>query len=187
MQVAAKTLFLVCLFILISFAAANLSAQGLSINNAVKSKQLDFMVGDWKVDAKIRTSPTAFITGSGTMAVHFDKENLLAKMKIKFENFEVNGTTKRIFDKAKDRWDVSWLPDGQPPTLNIDGKMLNGRFIEIDYGCDQRGAFIGRLVIYEISNDHFLVRKDQLYDDGAIMKDIWLYEATRVKSKGGNQ
>ncbi|MFZ1702049.1 MAG: hypothetical protein WAU71_14585 [Pyrinomonadaceae bacterium] len=153
----------------------------------MKSKQLDFMVGDWKVDAKIRTSPTAFITGSGTMAVHFDKENLLAKMKIKFENFEVNGTTKRIFDKAKDRWDVSWLPDGQPPTLNIDGKMLNGRFIEIDYGCDQRGAFIGRLVIYEISNDHFLVRKDQLYDDGAIMKDIWLYEATRVKSKGGNQ
>lgn len=176
----------IALIALLLLAAANsdISAQTRSTNSVVKSKQLDFMVGDWKVDAKIRTSATDFIEGSGTMSVRFDKETLLAEMKIKFENFDVNGTTKRIFDKAKDRWDVGWHPVGEAPTTNIDGNMLDGRFIEINYGKDARGLFIGRLVIYNILPDKFSVRKDQLYDDGALMRDVWVYEATRIKSGG---
>ncbi|MGE3467491.1 MAG: hypothetical protein AB7J13_11220 [Pyrinomonadaceae bacterium] len=174
----------IALFVMLILVAADsaISAQARSTNNEAKSKQLDFMVGEWKVDAKIRTSATAFIEGSGTMSVRFDKETLLADMKIKFENFEVSGTTKRIFDKAKDRWDVGWYPVGEAPTADIDGKMLDGRFIEINYGKDARGPFIGRLAIFNISTDKFSVRKDQLYDDGALMRDVWVYEATRIKS-----
>lgn len=152
-----------------------------------KSRQLDFMVGDWKVEAKIKNSENSYIHGSGTMKVHFEKETLLADMRIKFENFDVNGTTKRNFDKAAGEWNISWNPETGPVVPAIEGKMLDGRFIEINYGKDGRGAFIGRLVIFNISKDKFSVRKDRLYDDGALLKDIWVYEATRIPAKSDGQ
>lgn len=173
--------FILCLFLL----PANLSAQKLSINNKDKSKQLDFMLGDWKLVAKIRVSPIAFIEGIGSMKVSVDKDTgyLLADTKVKFQNFEVDGVTKRIFDKNKERWNVSWNPVNQQGVPNIEGQMLNGRFIEVDYGKDNYGAYIGRLIVFNITNDKFSVRKDQLYDDGTLMNEVWRYEATRIKDK----
>jgi hypothetical protein len=102
-------------------------------------------------------------------------------MDIAFDDFAVIGTTTRRLDPAGDRWRVGWYPEGgQGAEPNIDGVFLDGRFIEINYGVDERGPFLGRLVVYDITRDHFRVRKDRLYDDGALAPEIWVYEATRA-------
>ncbi|MCB1025279.1 MAG: hypothetical protein KDB79_12860 [Acidobacteria bacterium] len=170
-------LSLVLAVLSISLAA---SAQDGSTAAADPARELDFMLGNWSVEAKILTPQIGYITGTGTMKVTFDKKTLLAEMRIKFQNFETNGTTKRIYDPIKKGWNVSWNPVGQPIVPDIDGKMAEGRFIEIDHGRDNRGAYIGRLVIFDISKDKFSVRKDKIYDDGIIFPEIWMYEAVRI-------
>jgi hypothetical protein len=67
----------------------------------------------------------------------------------------------------------------------IEGQFRDGRFIEINYGSDQQGAFIGRLVVSEMTDDHFVVRKDRLYDDRTVYPEIWVYEATRTGGASG--
>ena len=175
----------VCLFLLLAvFAAFNESYSQKKPTSNAKADELNFMLGDWKIEAKIRTSPIAFIKGSGTMKAYFDKSSgmLLADMKIKLRNFAVNGTTKRKFNPVTGRWKISWNPIGRPIFPPIEGQMKHGRFIEIDHGTDKYGSYIGRLVVFNITEKHFSVRKDQLYDDGTLMKDIWIYEATKIRN-----
>ena len=149
---------------------------------AREEHRLDFKVGQWKVEAKIKVSPTDYITGAGTLDIQWDDTRaLVARMDISFDDFDVKGTTTRHFNPAKGQWDVGWFSDdGQGTVPQIDGRFQDGRFIEINYGVDLRGPFVGRLIIYDMSHDHFSVRKDQLYDDGTVYKDVWVYEATRV-------
>ncbi|MEZ5345361.1 MAG: hypothetical protein R2681_07380 [Pyrinomonadaceae bacterium] len=168
----------ILLSLLLTFSL-NIKGQTGNPETADHSRELDFMVGNWDVSAKILTPQNGYISGSGTMKVRSESETLLAEMRIKFQNFESNGTTKRRYDKAGKYWNVSWNPIGQQPVLNIEGKMKDGRFIEIDYGRDNRGAYIGRLVVFNISTDRFSVRKDKIYDDGMIIPEIWMYEAVR--------
>jgi len=149
------------------------------------SVRLDFMVGRWRIDARIKNGPESYLEGAGTMDVRWDGvgTTLLADMRVAFANFEVNGVTRRVFNADADRWDISWNPtvEGRPVVPGIEGKYQDGRFIEINYGQDANGAFIGRLAIFDISNDHFSVRKDRLYDDGTLRPEIWVYEAIRVE------
>jgi hypothetical protein len=71
--------------------------------------------------------------------------------------------------------------DDGPPVPDIEGQFHDGRFIEINHGLDVRGTYIGRLIICDMSQDHFRVRKDRLYDDGAVAREVWVYEATRAR------
>jgi hypothetical protein len=43
---------------------------------------------------------------------------------------------------------------------------------EIDHGKDKYGNYLGRLIVFNISNNKFSVIKDRLYGDGILMKDI---------------
>jgi hypothetical protein len=166
-------------YCLLAFLSVNSHAQKQPGNPA----QFNFMLGDWEVTAKIRNSPASYIEGKGAVNVYFNKSNdtLYAVMKIKFLGFEVNGVTKRTYNKQKGSWDISWNPENNEPVVLVDGKFEDGRCVEINYGKDDHNAFIGRLVIYNISNDHFSVRKDRLYDDGTLMPEIWAYEAKKKR------
>lgn len=162
------------------------SAQMAEPEIAAEIAQLAFKVGQWRVSAKIRNSPTTYLEGSGSLDIDWDDTGtLVARMDISFEDFKVVGTTTRRFNPGAGRWDVAWLPVEGDTVPDIEGRFRDGRFIEINYGSDARGPFIGRLVIYNISHDHFSVRKDRLYDDGALAQEIWVYEATRVGAAGG--
>ncbi|MFZ1806149.1 MAG: hypothetical protein WAU36_02950 [Cyclobacteriaceae bacterium] len=142
--------------------------------------ELDFMLGEWKADAKIKVSPEDYITGTGTISAYYKGDTLMADMNIKFDEFDVIGVTKRLYNLEKEMWEISWNPLEASETVpNIEGKMRDNRFIELNFGEDHLGSFMGRLVIFDIADDHFSVRKDRLYDSGGLMKDIWVYEATR--------
>ncbi len=143
--------------------------------------RMGFMVGEWRIDAKIRT-PNGYLVGSGTMDARFDVDGttFLADMDTRFQGFAVTGTTRRVYNPARKLWDVDWLTGNASSVLGIEGRFSDGHFIEINYGTDGAGPFIGRLVVSEITDDHFVVRKDRLYDDGTLMPEVWLYEATRT-------
>ena len=115
------------------------------------------------------------------MKVYFEKSSKI--LLVKFRNFEVNGTTKRLFQSKSNRWKISWNPIGKPTVRNIEGQMIDSRFIEFNYGKDNYGPFIGRLIVFDISKDRFSVRKDRIYDDGTLVKDIWGYVAERIKDR----
>ncbi len=146
---------------------------------------LNLLVGSWRVEAQIRNSPISTLAGEGTMEVAWSEAGdvLEADMRIAFERFAVNGVTRRSWDAASQRWKVSWHPTeaGQSEVLDIDGAYLAGRFLEIDTGRDDYGAYIGRLVIEARSADHLVVRKDRLYDDGTLLPETWSYQAFRVE------
>ncbi|MEP2669604.1 MAG: hypothetical protein ABJH04_11445 [Cyclobacteriaceae bacterium] len=142
--------------------------------------ELDFMLGEWAAEAKIKVSPEDYITGVGTINAYYNGDTLMADMNIQFEEFDVVGVTKRLYNFEKEMWEISWNPEEASEVVpNIEGKMRDNRFIELNFGEDQFGSFMGRLVIFDITKDHFSVRKDRLYDTGGLMKDIWVYEATR--------
>ncbi len=148
-----------------------------------KSKELDFMLGNWKAEAKIKVSPEDYIHGSGSIKSYYKGDTLLAEMNIHFEDFDVIGVTKRLYNPKKQQWGISWNPaNNMGETVpHIEGTMRDDRFIEFNYGKDEYGPFIGRLIIFNISNDHFSVRKDRIYDSGGFRKDIWVYEATKIE------
>ncbi|HMC00707.1 MAG TPA: hypothetical protein VKN14_06700 [Flavobacteriaceae bacterium] len=152
---------------------------------AQPNDDFNFMLGDWEVEAKIRQNEIYYLEGNGTMNVYFNstKDTLYADMNVKFQNFEVIGTTIRTYNDTTGKWDVSWNPESGNAVPNIEGAYQGEHFIEIDYGKDWYGLYTGKLVIYNISDDHFSVRKDKIYDDGVFMKDIWVYEAKRLKEK----
>lgn len=162
------------------------SAQMTEPEIAAETARLAFKVGRWSVSANIGNSPTTYLEGSGSLDIDRDATGMLITlMDISFEDFKVVGTTTRRFNPAAGRWDVAWLPVEGDTVPDIEGHFRDGRFIEINYGADVRGPFIGRLVVYNISHDHFSVRRDRLYDDGALAQEIWAYEATRVSGPGG--
>lgn len=148
-------------------------------------RRLDFMVGDWTVEAWIRQSPIAVLKGQGTMKVYWAEngETLLAQMDIKFPTFAVQGVTKRTFNPTKELWEISWNPtiEGRQVYPHIEGKFNGEHFVELNWGEDAYGSLLGRLVISNISQDFFKVRKDRLYDDGTLLEEIWAYEARRIK------
>jgi len=155
------------------------------VTNAQPNEDFNFMLGDWEVEAKIRQNEIHYIHGSGSMNVYYNqsKDTLFADMNVKFQNFEVIGTTIRTYNDKTERWAVSWNPESGNDVPNIEGAYQGDHFVEIDYGKDWYGLYTGKLVIYNISEDRFSVRKDKIYDDGIFMKDIWVYEANRLKEE----
>jgi hypothetical protein len=148
---------------------------------AAETARMGFMVGEWRVDARIR-SGQGYMVGTGAMSVQFkeDGTTMLADVNIPFPGFTVLGTTRRIYNPARKLWDVDWITGNANSVLGIEGRFQDGRFIEIDFGANAIGPYIGRLVISEMTDDHFLVRKDRLYDDGSVAAEVWTYEATRT-------
>ncbi|MBZ0114579.1 MAG: hypothetical protein K8J08_19105 [Thermoanaerobaculia bacterium] len=148
------------------------------------SQGLNLLLGDWTVQARIRNSPISYLEGAGTMKVTWDAagKTLLAEMKVAFDGFAVNGTTRRVYDPKREEWQVGWHPTepGQSEVLNIEGRLRDDRFVEIDYGTDGYGSYLGRLVIEVLDPNRLSVRKDRLYDDGTLLPETWSYEATRV-------
>jgi hypothetical protein len=178
--------FLICTACMVALPSCA-STGGMS-RSAIDAEvaRLDFKVGSWTVAAKIRNSPDGYLEGAGTLDIRWDESGtLIADMDIAFDAFKVVGTTTRRFDPSSDRWAIAWLPVDGPPVPDIEGQFHDGRFIEINHGVDARGPYIGRLIIYDMSRDHFSVRKDHLYDDGAVAREVWVYEATRIHVSGG--
>lgn len=155
------------------------------VTYAQPNEDFDFMLGHWEVEAKIRQNEIQYFHGNGSMNVYYNqsKDTLFADMKVKFQNFEVIGTTIRTYNDKTERWNVSWNPESGNEVPNIEGAYQGEHFVEIDYGKDWYGLYTGKLVIFNISEDHFSVRKDKIYDDGVFMKDIWVYEANRLKEE----
>ena len=152
---------------------------------AAEMERMRFMIGEWEVDAWFRNSPSTYARGSGTISVRLDQEAqvLIADMNIPFDGFTVQGTTLRRFNEARGIWEVEWIDTGNPAASEstIDGQFKNDRFLEINYGADQRGPYIGRLVISDMTDESFTVRKDRIWDDGTIALEIWAYEARKVR------
>ena len=146
--------------------------------------KINFMLGEWNLKAKI-TTQKGVIYGNGTKKVYYkeSKDTLYAEMNVKFQNFNVVGTTKRVYNERSARWNIIWvtLENSKNPPKG-EGNFRNGNFVEIFYDNDQLGSFLKRLVFLDISKDHFSVRMDRLYDNGVFMKDTWGYEAKRIKN-----
>ena len=171
------------LLVLIGAVAHSVVAQTTTGDEVLtEQNRMSFLVGTWNIHAKIRSSRTSFIEGNGTMEVLIqqDGRTIQADLSVPFPNFQVRGTTLRAFNATTGLWDIQWLDDFGPNVPNIEGRFANERFIEFDFGTDNYGPYVGRLVIYDISENSFSVRKDRLYDDGTLMKDIWVYDATRT-------
>ncbi len=171
---------------LLALLPAHLSAQPGDADARAEFDRMRFLLGEWAVEARIRNGPDGYLRGSGTMSVRLaeDGETFLADMDIEFEGFDVVGTTVRRYDPARKLWNIAWEAD-QGAEPHIEGHWIDGRLVEINWGTDARGPFIGRLVKRKISHDRFEVRKDRLYDDGAVLPETWAYEATRVSGPGG--
>jgi len=163
-------------------APAGLGAQPSADEAGAEFDRMAWLLGEWQVEAKIRNSPSSYLEGSGTMSVRLaeDGETFLADMDIAFEGFDVVGTTVRRYDPERKLWEIAWVSEVGGET-HIEGHFVDGRLVEINWGSDARGAFIGRLVKRKISDDRFVVRKDRLYDDGTVLPETWVYEATRVR------
>lgn len=158
-----------------------LTAQPTDPEARQEFEHLAYLLGDWHIEAKIRNSPTTYLEGSGTMSVRLDTdgETFLADMNVAFAGFDVVGTTVRRYDPERGLWQIEWQSaEGAEP--RIEGHFIDGRLVEINWGIDQRGPFIGRLTKRKITEDHFVVRKDRLYDDGTVFPETWVYEATRT-------
>ena len=148
-----------------------------------RKDKIDFMLGEWNLKAKI-TTKKGIIYGNGIKKVYYkkSKDTLFAEMNVKFKNFNVIGTTKRIYDKKSARWKIIWVTlENRSSPPKGEGNFQNGNFVEIFYDNDQQGSYLKRLVFLDISKDHFSVRMDRLYDSGTFMKDTWGYEAKRIK------
>lgn len=171
------------LLLLAVVTSGPLQAQEMSADEVQRERdRMSFMLGSWRIDARIRNSPTSFIEGSGTMNVSLREGNATidALLDVQFPTFQVQGTTVRNFNPSTERWEIDWLDRRGPDVMGIEGRFANGRFVEFDFGTDNNGPYVGRLVIFNITENSFSVRKDRLYDDGSLMKDIWVYDATRT-------
>ncbi|MDU8885439.1 hypothetical protein RXV94_04645 [Yeosuana sp. MJ-SS3] len=83
------------------------------VTYAQPNEDFNFMIGNWDIEAKIRQNEIHYIHGKGTMNVYYNqsKDSLFADMRVKFQNFEVIGTTIRTYNNKTERWDVSWNPE----------------------------------------------------------------------------
>ena len=106
--------------------------------------KINFMLGNWSLKAKI-TTQKGVIYGNGTKKVYYkkSKDTLFAEMNVKFQNFNVIGTTKRVFNERSARWEIMWVTlENSKNAPKGEGNFKSGNFVEIFYDNDQLGSFL---------------------------------------------
>ena len=158
----------------------------ISTNLQANSKDYDFKIGYWSIEAKTMNPDQSHSTGSGTGHVYRNEVGIIQdNLCINMEGVpDVIGTTLRTFNDKNKIWHVSWTPYGTSSGSGIgSAKMINDKIVESFTGEDSHGAYIDHMNFTFHSADHYEANLSRTYQNGHYKIDcIWCYTAKRIKS-----
>lgn len=145
----------------------------------------DFMVGEWDLEAGTMQPNQTIMPGEGTVNVYWvhDGQTLQADMQVEFENGSgFYGSTLRTYDHANENWALVWAPAGGQANAGATAVWdeEGERMVETwPASQDQMGPFQDQLIVFDITEDRFVVSMDRQYVNGPKIEGVWRYVATR--------
>ncbi len=183
---------LVTLALLAGLGASH--AQGASSVAPPEAAQFDFMIGQWDIEVTPKVS--------GLVAMIHGTPRLLGSWKAwrAFDGFGVDdevrvvdgggnpvnlGHALRVYDPKAHRWAVETLDVYSARFAAATAQWQGGEMLVNGTGTMPDGkAYLSRARFYEIAPDHFKLRQDRSYDNGASWEEGALtISARRVAAK----
>lgn len=170
-----------------AIASALMIAASASADDATPpASQYDFLLGDWDLEAASVQPDQSLMPGTGVMNVYeiHDGHTLQADMRVVFENgMGFIGSTMRTYDNANQNWAVSWVQAGTQTFAGGTAVWDDDRMVETwPVRQDGFGTYQDTLVLYDITEDRFVVSMDRQYVEGPLIEGVWRYVATRQEA-----
>lgn len=171
-----KVLILVGLF---------LSTLHLNAQKTNEFKKMDFLIGNWKFNAK-----SLMPDGSYQPQVFYSKVESIFGGNAHRDNFHYKnqngdlilyGSTIRSYNIQSGKWKMLWYNYNLSHITEMSGDFKNNEFHFQAKGRDAKGEYIEKITFYNISKDSYSWKSDKSYDKGQTwLKKHFSYDAERI-------
>lgn len=141
-------------------------------------RQLDFWIGEWKLDGKSYDAQGKATKTSSTNSIksafdgHVIQEN--------FSQDGYKGMSVSVFDPRSKLWKQTWV-DNQGSYIALEGKFENNAMTLFTKAGPKKPGAYNRMLFNNIKADSFDWHWDATSDDGKTWKPVWEIHYTRAK------
>lgn len=153
-----------------------------------QTAQFAFLVGDWDCKTRFMGADGTYNEGRATWSGEFILDGWAIQdfwVSERPDGTHFEGTNIRSFNPESGKWDNRWLPQGNLQWKYFEAEQVGETLVMTGgEGEDSRGAFVDRNTFYDITDDHWLWRKDRSYDGGkSWVEGVGYIEARRTGGK----
>lgn len=115
---------------------------------------MDFRIGTWAWEAEALTPQGKLAKGLGTSNSRYinNGKAILDETKIVYDgSYVYEAISYRTYDAKKDKWMIVWAQANSSQSLQIEGFWEKDRFVELNFGTDEKGDWVNRLEMTEIT------------------------------------
>lgn len=162
-----------------------LNANTVFSNTENEFSRMDFLIGNWKFNAKSLMPDGSFQNKVFYSNVSYIFGGNSSKDDFGFKNEKdetiVYGSTIRSYDAQSKKWKMLWFNYNLSFITEMTGDYIDGEFHFTGKGKDEKGDYIEKIVFYDISTNQYSWKNDKSYDNGKTwLKNFFSYKANRI-------
>jgi len=133
-------------------------------------KELSFMVGDWKVEGKMRMDPTSEewtpYTATCSYEWFADGAALMSTFKGEMFGMPMVGHSIENYDRETGQWQVTWIDNMMARQSNYTGGMEGDKMVITGQDLMEGQVFGTRITVFNMSEKSFDWKMEHSMDDG---------------------
>lgn len=182
-----KSLFLA--FLIISNInigiANNTNKEECNVLPVEAENQMLFMLGTWRTEGTQYWYDGTWVKHKGIVKCKLLDDGVTIERTFwaSFDNgASLGGRALTIFNPNENTWSGKWIPT----TGNWDagpsiGRMEGDEYVDIGRGTDQKGRFMSKTRIFDITEGSYSVSTDIFYDSGEVSKNNWNIQFSKIE------